>query len=130
MARTYLGHVLPETLAEKVEPRSTALLVIDMQNDFVHDDGHCARSFGRDMVKGFQSIVPAMARLIATAREAGVPVVYVKVTQLPDGSLASPVWIAAAQRRGYEPLHCMRDTWGWQIIDELTPQPGDVVVEK
>src|SRR5690606_18853793 len=98
--------------------------------DFVHDDGHCARSFGRPMVRGFQTIIPATAALIATARDAGIPVVFAKVTQLPDGSLASPVWLADALRRGYEPLHCMRDTWGWQIIDELTPQPRDVVVEK
>lgn len=130
MARRYLGHVLLETLAEKVTPESTALLVIDMQNDFVHDDGHCAHSFGAPMVRGFQSIVPALQGLTTAARAAGVPVVYAQMTQLPDGSLASPVWLADALRRGYEPLHCMRGTWGWEIIDELTPQPGDIVLEK
>ena len=130
MARTYLGHVILETLAEKARPESTALLVIDMQNDFVHDDGYCAGAFGRPMVRGFQAIVPALRDLTAAARAARVPVIYAKVSQLPDGSLASPVWLADALRRGYEPLHCMRGTWGWEIIDELRPQPGDIVMEK
>ncbi len=130
MPRTYLGHVLPQTLAEKARPESTALLVIDMQNDFVHDDGHCARSFGVEKVRGFQSIVPALKELTTAARAAGVPVIHTRVSQLPDGSLASPVWLADALRRGYEPLHCMRGTWGWEFIDELAPQPGDIVVEK
>ncbi|MFV2020186.1 cysteine hydrolase family protein [Micromonospora sp. LOL_023] len=130
MARTYLGHVLPDRLADKIDPTCTALLIVDMQNDFAHDDGHCAKAFGKSMVTGFQGVVAPIARLAAAARTAGVPVLYCRVAQEPDGSLASPVWLADNLRYGFEPLHCMRGTWGWEIVDELTPQPGDAVFEK
>jgi ureidoacrylate peracid hydrolase len=130
MAREYLGHILRDRLDEKVPPPRTALLVVDMQNDFVHGDGLCARAFGPDLVSGFQSVVEPIARLAAAAREAGVAVIYTKVVQLPDGSLASPVWLADNLRYGFEPLHCMKGTWGWEIHDALAPRPGDLVVEK
>ena len=130
MAREYMGHILRDRLDEKIAPPRTALLVIDMQNDFVHDDGHCAKSFGRPMVTGFQSVIAPIAQLAGTARAAGVPVIYTKVVQLPDGSLASPLWLADNLRYGFEPLQCMQGTWGWEILDELAPQPADLVVEK
>lgn len=130
MAHEYMGHTLRDRLDEKIQPSRTALLVIDMQNDFVHDDGHCAKSFGLPMVSGFQSVIAPIARLAGVARAAGVPVIYTKVVQLPDGSLASPVWLADNLRYGYEPLQCMQGSWGWEIIDELLPAAGDLVVEK
>jgi ureidoacrylate peracid hydrolase len=130
VAHEYMGHTLRDRLDEKIQPSRTALLVIDMQNDFVHDDGHCAKSFGLPMVSGFQSVIAPIARLAGVARAAGVPVIYTKVVQLPDGSLASPVWLADNLRYGYEPLQCMQGSWGWEIIDELLPAAGDLVVEK
>ena len=130
MAHEYMGHTLRDRLDEKIQPSRTALLVIDMQNDFVHDDGHCAKSFGLPMVSGFQSVIAPIARLAGVARAAGLPVIYTKVVQLPDGSLASPVWLADNLRYGYEPLQCMQGSWGWEIIDELLPAAGDLVVEK
>lgn len=130
MARTYLGHVLPDRLDTKIEPTRTALLIVDMQNDFIHDDGHCANSFGTPMVTGFQEVVEPISRLAAAARSAAVAVLYCRMTQQPDGSLASPVWLADNLRYGFEPLHCMRGTWGWEIVDGLAPRPGDVVFDK
>jgi len=130
VAHEYMGHTLRDRLDEKIQPSRTALLVIDMQNDFVHDDGHCAKSFGLPMVSGFQSVIAPIARLAGVARAAGLPVIYTKVVQLPDGSLASPVWLADNLRYGYEPLQCMQGSWGWEIIDELLPAAGDLVVEK
>lgn len=131
MAREYLGQVLLDQLEEKVLPiHRTALLIVDMQNDFVHDDGVCGKAFGKAMLEGFQAAAEPIRRLADCARAAGVPVFYSMVTQLPDGSLASPVWLADNLRYGYEPLQCMRGTWGYQIIDELKPQPGDLPFEK
>jgi nicotinamidase-related amidase len=61
-----------------------------------------------------------------------VPVVYTLVTQDPTGAYASPVWLADNLRvgGGFEPRHCMEGTWGWQIADEVAPEPGDVLVRK
>ena len=130
MARTYMGHVLLDKLEEKAVPPRTALLIVDMQNDFVHDEGVCGKAFGKAMLEGFQATIEPIRRLRASARAAGVPVFYSLVTQLPDGSLASPVWLADNLRYGFEPLQCMRGSWGWRVIDELAPEPGDVAFEK
>jgi ureidoacrylate peracid hydrolase len=131
MAREYMGHILLDRLEEKVlPPQRTALLIVDMQNDFVHDDGVCGKAFGTAMLEGFQAVIEPIRRLADAARWAGVPVFYSMVTQLPDGSLASPVWLADNLRYGFEPIQCMRGTWGHRIIDQLTPQPGDIAFEK
>jgi nicotinamidase-related amidase len=130
MSRTYMGHVLLDKLEEKALPARTALLIVDMQNDFVHDEGVCGKAFGTPMLEGFQATIEPIRRLKAAARAAGIPVFYSLVTQLPDGSLASPVWLADNLRYGFEPIQCMRGTWGYQVIDELALEPGDVAFEK
>lgn len=130
MAFEYLGHVVFDEVGEKVDPRTTALVVVDMQNDFVHGDGFCARALGAAAVSGFAAVIEPIGRLLDAARRAGVHVVYTRVLQRPDGSLASPVWLAGTLRYGMEPLHCMADTWGQEVIADLAPRPGDLVVDK
>lgn len=130
MAHEYLGHILLDGLDEKVAPASTALVIIDMQNDFVHPDGYCARALGRQAIDGFATVVEPIGQLRAAANAAGVHVVFTRVVQRPDGSLASPVWLAGTLRYGMEPLHCMEGTWGQQVIDGLRPRPGDSIIDK
>jgi nicotinamidase-related amidase len=127
---TYLGHPLPRHLPTLVAPDTTALLIVDMQNDFLHPDGYFGRELGADALAGFRSATAPIARLAASARAAGVLVLYSRVVQLPDGSLASPAWLDDCLRYGLEPLQCMRDTWGYQVIDELVPEAGDVIIDK
>lgn len=128
MSYEYWGMEVPETLEERVDPRTSALVVVDMQNDFLHVNGHCARFIPVDR---FASVVPTLQRLVDAAREAGVLVVFTKVVQKPDGSLASPTWIAHNLVYGdFRPDHCMAGTWGWEVVDELAPRPGDIVIEK
>jgi ureidoacrylate peracid hydrolase len=128
--REYLGHLLPELLGEIIQPANTALLIVDMQNDFVHADGYYARAWNGAMGEGFRDAFIPISRIADGARLAGVHVLHARVVQLPDGSLASPVWLADNLRNGMEPLHCMSGTWGAEIIDELAPQPGDIVFDK
>lgn len=127
---SYLGHDLPNHLPDLLTPGATALLIVDMQNDFLHPEGYFGRVLGADALSGFRSAISPIAQLAATARAAGVPVLYSRVVQLPDGSLGSPVWFDDCFRYGVEPLQCMRDTWGYHIIDELAPEAGDVVFDK
>lgn len=126
----YVGHQLPRDLRDVVAPSRTALLIVDMQNDFVHQEGYCARELGSALVVSFQSVIEPISRLARTARQAGVLVMYSRVVQMPDGSLASPVWLEDCRRYGLEPLQCMRNTWGYQIIDDLAAEPGDITVDK
>jgi ureidoacrylate peracid hydrolase len=127
MAFDYLGHRIPETTAERLA-LGAALVVVDLQRDFVHPDGHCARTLD---VTGMRAVLPANAALIAMARRHGIPVIYTLVTQHATGAYASPVWLADNLRYpGFEPSHCIEGTWGWHIDDAVAPHPDDIQLRK
>ncbi len=122
------GKQVCETLDEVLDPRRCAVLVIDMQNDLVKPDGKIAQT-GLDM-SGMYRILPLCASFIEEARAAGVPVVHVQTTTLPDGASDSPSWIRAKGEMVRSDDFCMDGTWGAQICDEVAPLPGEVVVTK
>ncbi len=86
-----------------------ALLVVDMIHDFV--DG----KFGSE---GARKIVPTVASLIRRFREDGI-VVYLKDSH-QQGDAEISVWGE----------HAMKGTWGSEIVEDIAPEDGDVVVEK
>jgi nicotinamidase-related amidase len=93
-------------------PGNTALLVIDMQNDFVNPDGAL-------VVPDASDTVPRIQELLASAREQEMPIAYTQDTQV-EGDPEFDIW----------PEHCVKGTWGWQIIEELAPQPEDLICRK
>ncbi len=106
---------VPEyTLATHVsiDPRRTALLVVDMQRDFVDPRGALC-------VPGAAATVPVIRRLLDWARAAGVTVMYTQDTHR-EGDPEWTIW----------PRHAERGTWGWAIVDELAPRPDELVFEK
>lgn len=121
MTREYLGYVLPTDVEEKVAPQYAAVVVVDVQNDFVHPDGY----FGGG--RPLQAIVRPIQELTAVARRVGVAVHFAQIVQEADGSSASPVWISEALGKGYEPWQCIAGTWGARNVDQLAPLPGDRV---
>lgn len=90
----------------------TAVVVVDMQNDFVTEGGSL-------VVPAAATTLPAIGRLLEKARGAQARVVYTQDTHL-EGDPEWDIW----------PEHCRKGTWGWQIVDELAPQPGELVFEK
>jgi ureidoacrylate peracid hydrolase len=108
-------------------PSDAALLVIDMQNGFVHPEGSIPRR-GEPM-RDVEKVVAQTALLIGAAREADLPVVYTAHVFDPD-LFDVPARIL---RRGLlnpddQPL--VRGTWDAAITDELKPLEGDRIVEK
>jgi nicotinamidase-related amidase len=95
-------------------PQASALLIIDMQNDFLLPGAPVAAPGGLELV-------PAMFRLASRARRAGAPVVFTQEAHRPDGS---DFGIEAF----FEPMHCVEGGTGIEIVDGLTPEPGDVVI--
>src|SRR5207302_1807093 len=82
-------------------------------------------------------VIPRLARLITGAREAGVLVIYIQMTMLPDRRSESPAQIRfntrlhLASHQESEPLlYTIEGTAGQEIIPELAPQPEDLVVRK
>jgi nicotinamidase-related amidase len=113
---------------------STALLVIDMQRDFLLPGGF-GESLGND-VEQLARVVPPLAALLTGAREAGMLVVHTREGHEPDLSDCPP----AKLRRGAPSLRIgdpgpygrilVRGEHGHDIVDELAPLPGEVVLDK
>jgi ureidoacrylate peracid hydrolase len=120
----------PGGLADRLRPARTALLLIDLSNDFVHPRGKAATLGGRD-VSHARRILPTVGALAEAARRAGVVVIHSRHTTLKGGASDSPVWRDARSRAAYSaPDICLDGSWGQEIVDELPPWPGDHVVEK
>ena len=116
------------------ELRTTALVVIDMQRDFIEPGGF-GESLGND-VSRLAAIVPTVARLIAGCRDAGVTVIYTKECHRPDLADCPP-----SKRNRGNPSARIGDTGpmgrvliagepGSDIIDALAPLEGERVIEK
>ncbi|HYF56308.1 MAG TPA: isochorismatase family cysteine hydrolase [Salinarimonas sp.] len=116
----------------------TAMIVVDMQNDFCHPDGWLA-SIGVDVAPARAPIAP-LSRLLPRLRAAGVPVVFVNWGARPDRANLSPallhVYDGAGQGRGLgDPGPSGAPTlteghWPAAVVDELRPEPGDIRVSK
>lgn len=85
-----------------LDSSSTALIVVDMQKDFLCEDGAL---YGGDAVK---KIISGVRSLLSDALESSLPVVFTQDYHLPD-DLEFLVW----------PPHCIQETEGAEIIDEL-----------
>ncbi|MCK5891442.1 MAG: cysteine hydrolase [Aeromicrobium sp.] len=107
--------------------QSTALMIIDMQNSFLHPDGSMA-AIGMP----HEALTPAVAgcqKLVDAARTADVPVVftrYVYMADYRDGGLL-PNELVPAMR---EVDALVAGSWDAEIVEELTPHAGDVVIDK
>lgn len=125
-----MGVQVLRTLEEKVRPEHTALVIVDMQNDFSHPDGITAREGGRDVSMNL-SVVEPINRLAEALRAAGGLVVWVKTSTYPhEGSHSGP-WVDARSRATFSALNiCMEGTWGQDILDSLHVKEGDITVKK
>ena len=116
------------------DPATTAFLVIDMQRDFVEPGGF-GETLGND-VSLLQRVVPPLQRALAAARAAGLVVVHTREGHLPDLSDLP----AAKLDRGSPTLRIgdagpkgrilVRGEYGHDIVDDLVPLPGELVVDK
>jgi ureidoacrylate peracid hydrolase len=111
-------------LPAKVDPRHTALLVIDVQNDFCHDDGGLAQ-IGGDM-RPVQAMVPTLAGLIREAHAAGVYVIFFRIIQVPERN--SDAWESLEEGDG--PRLVMQDSWGADYYEGLPRECADLELVK
>ena len=116
--------VLP--LGERIDPRTTALVVVDVQNDFCHADGLIG-GLGAD-VSAAQEIVPRLMLLVDRARTVGAAVIWL---QLVNTELTTSA-VADDQRRRTRPgtdLICRAGTWGAELY-RVEPAEGEPIVTK
>jgi len=114
----------------------SALIIVDMQNDFIHPEGgfaHRARENPEAKIDlpFLMGTVPYAKRLADSFRRAGRPVVYIAHVLKPDYSDAQfPYWRATRGSLSGNRTFITEGTWGAQIIDELKPLPGEHLVVK
>jgi len=113
---------------------STALVVIDMQRDFLMPGGF-GESLGNDVSQLRRTIAP-LAALMAAWRAAGLPIIHTREGHLPDLSDCPPAKLnrgAPSMRIGDPGAFgriLIRGEYGHDIIDELQPRPGEEVIDK
>ena len=96
----------------RVDPGRTALVMIDMQNDFVARGGSL-------VVPDAAATIPPIRRLLALAHASRMHVVYGQDTHRP-GDPEWEIW----------PEHCREGSWGWEIVVQLAPGADDTVLRK
>lgn len=125
-----------------IDPAKAAVLVVDMQNDFGSKGGMFDRA-GID-ISGIQRAVGPTASAIAAARKLRLPIIYLKMgyhSDLSDlGTSDAPNRIRHLQIFGVgenmtapdggESRILIRETWGTDIVNDLKPEAGDVVLYK
>ncbi|MHC4133271.1 MAG: cysteine hydrolase family protein [Planctomycetota bacterium] len=115
-----------------MDVENVALIIVDMQNDFIHEKG-AMRKVSEDMGIPKSSLdllkvpVPNIIKLTEIFHKNGKKVIYLYIAWEPDYSDAAvPLSRLPAKERGA----LVRGKWGVQIIEELAPQDADMVIMK
>lgn len=109
----------------------TALLAIDMQHDFLDEEGFTAAIQGGD-ISMMQEIIPRFGAVLAAAREAGLFIVHTREGYLPDGSDMSEMKKARRPKNDRGPLgrFLIRGEKGQSLIPALAPMAGEPDIDK
>ena len=130
----------PESIA--IDVAKTAVIVVDMQNDFGAEGGMFHRA-GID-ISMIQAAVAPTARVVTSARNEGIKIIYLKMAFKPDlsdaGPADSPILAKGLKRfqfgtkvkapNGDDSRIFIRDTWNTDILSALTPKAEDIVLYK
>jgi len=124
-----------------IEPTNTAVIVVDMENDFAARGGMFDRA-GID-ISGAQKVIAPTAKVLSAASSAGMKIIYLKMGYHPDLSdLGAPDSVNRTRHLkfgvgqtirapdGRESRILIRDTWDTDIVDELKPQASDITIYK
>jgi nicotinamidase-related amidase len=98
---------------------STAMVVVDMQNGFCHPDGSL-------YAPESESVIDPIGDLIERAREAGVQVLYTRDVHPPE-QFDDAHYYDEFEQWGE---HVLEGSWEAELVEELSPHEGDLVVEK
>ena len=116
-----------------VDPATTAVVVIDMQNAYASKGGYVDLA-GFD-IAGAAGVIGRIGQVLAVARGAGMPVVYLQngwdADYVEAGGPGSPNWHKSMRERPELAGQLLaRGGWDYELVDALAPQPGDIRVHK
>jgi len=113
------------SLKERCDPKHAALIVVDVQNDFVSPQGSAAKR-GED-VSAAMAMVPNLRRLIDEARRVGLTIVYIRTTH--SEWMDTPSWVYRTSQKGGLST-CREGTWGAELYEGIFPLPSERLVIK
>ncbi len=102
----------------EINPQKTALLVIDMQNDFT-EEGAILEI--KNIRKGF----PKLKKFIDDCRDTGITIIYTRHTFRPERNPIEALLFPKLAGNGLR-----KNTHGWEINDYLKPRVKDVIIDK
>jgi len=105
-----------------LHPKTTALLLQDLQNELIKGNRPVLPLNGPQLIANCQ-------KLLAKAREVGMPVIYVRVSRRPDLRDAPRPPLGAPPGAAGAPS-LIEGTPGAEIVAELAPRPGEIIVTK
>ena len=112
----------------ELNKNNTGLLVIDMQNGFCHDDGSFGGAMGLD-ISPLKESISGCVKLLETARKNEYPIAFTRYIYKEDysdgGVLVDDLMPGLAEVESLK-----AGTWDIEILDELTPNEGETVVDK
>jgi ureidoacrylate peracid hydrolase len=127
-----LGNMLA-TLEKKVEPRHSALLIVDVQNDFCSMGGAHHRE-GKDLSM-IEKMIPRLSTFIEKARAVGLTLIYIRGIYYSEGNPYLTDAFLEQRTRCGDKRHlqfrvCELGTWGADFREEIKPSPGDLIITK
>ena len=117
---------MEEKMSLKLNKDSTALIIMDMQNAFVKTEGSLSK-MGIPVARASDPI-ENIKKIKKSFKENDMPIIYIQMTLRKD------LVDAGVLLKVFPPLkalgHCEINTWDYEIIEELTPESGDYIVQK
>jgi|GEM_PF-505707 len=132
--------VSPQKDSLAIDVAQTAILVVDMENDFGSKGGMFDRA--GIPISDIQKAVAPTSDVLSTAKQAGIKIIYLKmayspdlsdvgdegsINRLQDGYFAGDTIIAPD---GSKSRILIRDSWGTEIVHELKPKADDIIIHK
>lgn len=108
---------------------ATAMLVVELQNDLVHESLIGSRGVGGRLAEAVKrrGVLERLAEVLTECRARGVPVIYLTKERHPG--LPQPQ-TAPIYRLGRGAPILVSGTWGARVVDEIAPQEGDLVLPR
>ena len=112
-------------LTDKINPVHTAVLVVDLQNDFCAPEGYVGQRFGCDP-QANESLAKRNVELTEVARRAGVLIIWIQAIYDPE-HLSAPMIMKGGQSN--KEKRCLDGTWGAEFYN-VQPEEKDLVIQK
>lgn len=116
-------------MALGLDPTKAALLVVELQNDMVHESKAGEKGLGGGLAEAVQrrGVLPRVGYLLGVARARGVPIFYINVENKPGFPRPRARIFDIANRRG--PV-LVEGTWGAETHEAVRPEPSDFVMRR